>query len=126
MGGKKKLRQYCWLHCMTLNKKNIYSAILQFLYAPTVKEMILQIFILNAVADACLLRFLDVVLEQSQKRQAGVMQFLEWWDLYSEKISVIVPEAENAIRIMTIHKSKGLQFPAVIVPYAHWSTASKP
>jgi ATP-dependent exoDNAse (exonuclease V) beta subunit len=33
-----------------------------------------------------------------------------------------VPEQENAIRAMTIHKAKGLQSPVVIIPYANWDT----
>lgn len=33
-------------------------------------------------------------------------------------LALTMPESGDAINIMTIHKSKGLQFPIVIVPYA--------
>lgn len=31
----------------------------------------------------------------------------------------MVPEADDAVKIMTIHKSKGLEFPVVIYPFAN-------
>ena len=36
--------------------------------------------------------------------------------------SVQVPEAVDAMRIMTIHKAKGLQFKVVILPFCTWNT----
>ena len=30
-------------------------------------------------------------------------------------------EDQDAIRVLTIHKAKGLEFPVVILPYCHWS-----
>lgn len=44
--------------------------------------------------------------------------FLTWWELKKEVLSLSASEADNGIRIMTIHKSKGLEFPVVIYPYA--------
>ena len=48
--------------------------------------------------------------------------FLEWWDENCEKDgnSVLLPDSENAIRIMTVHKAKGLQFPVVLIPFFNW------
>jgi ATP-dependent helicase/nuclease subunit A len=36
-------------------------------------------------------------------------------------VALTVSEDQDAIRVMTIHKAKGLQFQAVIIPYCHWS-----
>lgn len=42
--------------------------------------------------------------------------FLENYSFQGKKSAVQLPESENAIRIMSIHKSKGLEFPVVILP----------
>lgn len=57
----------------------------------------------------------------SSKGSVDVNRFLEWWDSKVGNLSLTVPESSNAISILTIHKSKGLQFPVVIIPYANWS-----
>jgi ATP-dependent exoDNAse (exonuclease V) beta subunit len=62
--------------------------------------------------------FLDIVLERDIKNQAGTSDFLYYWDNNSEKLSIPSPEGNDAVRIMTIHKSKGLEFPVVIFPFA--------
>ncbi|HKX87165.1 MAG TPA: UvrD-helicase domain-containing protein [Flavobacterium sp.] len=62
--------------------------------------------------------FLDVVLERDVKYQMSIGDFLEYWEKSGSKLSVPSAEGSNAIRIMTIHKSKGLEFPVVIFPFA--------
>lgn len=61
--------------------------------------------------------FLDIVLERDVKYQMGISDFLEYWDKNGHKLSIPSAEGSNAIRIMTIHKSKGLEFPVVIFPF---------
>ncbi len=65
--------------------------------------------------------FQELIMEQQRKEAMGVADFLEYWEQNGDKKSVAVSEASNAIRIMTIHKSKGLEFNAVIVPFCDWS-----
>jgi ATP-dependent exoDNAse (exonuclease V) beta subunit len=62
--------------------------------------------------------FLDIVLERDIRNQAGIGDFLNYWDKNASKFSIPSPEGNNAVRIMTIHKSKGLEFPVVIMPFA--------
>jgi ATP-dependent exoDNAse (exonuclease V) beta subunit len=45
------------------------------------------------------------------------VDFLEWWDEHKDSFSIIMPEGMNAVRIMSMHKAKGLQFPVVILPF---------
>ncbi|MEX0967436.1 MAG: UvrD-helicase domain-containing protein [Bacteroidia bacterium] len=82
-------------------------------------EELVRLFELNKKADAYLQRFLDVVLNYTQENIPGIGDFLEWWE--DGKYSVILPEGLDAIRVLTIHRSKGLQFPVVILPFATWS-----
>src|SRR5258706_2296303 len=86
-------------------------------------EELLRIFFLNQKADVFIQRFQDCVLEHSRQRNSSVLSFLEWWDENKNKDgnSVLLPESENAIRIMTIHKAKGLQFPVVFIPFFNWN-----
>lgn len=62
--------------------------------------------------------FLDVVLEKDVKNQFSIPDFLEYWDKNGHKQSVPTSDGADAIKIMTIHKSKGLEFPVVIFPFA--------
>lgn len=56
----------------------------------------------------------------TSKGGGDVNRFLTWWQEKNEKLSLTVPETTNALSITTIHKSKGLEFPVVIIPYANW------
>ncbi|MDI1256896.1 MAG: UvrD-helicase domain-containing protein [Flavobacterium sp.] len=70
--------------------------------------------------------FLDIVLERDIRSQAGISDFLDYWDKNAEKFSIPSPEGNDAVRIMTIHKSKGLEFPVVIMPFAEEDYNRKP
>jgi ATP-dependent exoDNAse (exonuclease V) beta subunit len=62
--------------------------------------------------------FLEFVNTLSAKKGMHLSDLLESWDEKKSKLSVVVPEGIDAVRIMTIHKSKGLEFPVVILPMA--------
>lgn len=47
-------------------------------------------------------------------------EFFDWWDTLIEKPSVSGSDTSDAIQLMTIHKSKGLQFKVVFVPDIDW------
>ncbi len=82
-------------------------------------EYIVNCFNLADYAPAYLQFFLDVIFSYSQKNSDGIMGFLSYWNQKKDKLSIVAPRGESAIQIMTIHKSKGLEFPCVIYPYAN-------
>ncbi|RKF04084.1 ATP-dependent exoDNAse (exonuclease V) beta subunit [Tenacibaculum lutimaris] len=79
-------------------------------------EEIIRGFQLVTSSDAYVQFFLDVVLEQ-QRKGTSVQEFLDFWSEKKDKLSIVAPESGNAVQVMTIHKSKGLEFPVVVFPY---------
>ena len=70
---------------------------------------------------AFLLAFQDAVMQFSSMRNGGsVREFLKYWDEKKESLTVASPTTSDAVNIMTIHKSKGLEFDCVVLPYANW------
>lgn len=84
-----------------------------------------SLFSLNLSNDPFVQFFLDEVLAYTQKFTANIQLFLEWWEKEKKDKSIVYPETLDAVRVMTIHKSKGLEFPVVILPDADYSTISK-
>ena len=69
---------------------------------------------------------LDKISEFSQKGNADTERFLDWWDDEGCEKTIQTPDNQNAIRILTVHKSKGLGFKAVIVPFCGWTIDHNP
>lgn len=60
--------------------------------------------------------FMDAVLDYCDSYTADAPSFLKWWGSNKKKVTVASPKENDAVTVMTIHKSKGLEFPVVIVP----------
>ena len=65
--------------------------------------------------------FLDEVLAFMQKYGSDLPAFLRWWEETGVKRFVAAPDTRNAVRVMTIHKAKGLDFPVVVLPFLNES-----
>ncbi|HLW61960.1 MAG TPA: UvrD-helicase domain-containing protein [Flavobacterium sp.] len=91
-----------------LRKNNLYVAV----------ELLVQGFIPAKKTEAYVQYFLDLVLERTVKNQSTIADFLNYWEENYHRLSIPSPENEDAVRLMTIHKSKGLEFPVVIYPFA--------
>ncbi len=63
--------------------------------------------------------FFDFVYDYQLKRQSYINDFLKLWEDKKNELSIVVPDKLNAVKVITIHKSKGLQFPVVIFPFAN-------
>ncbi|MGB3591126.1 MAG: UvrD-helicase domain-containing protein [Nonlabens sp.] len=68
-------------------------------------------------ADKRLHAFMELVHDYSVKQGASITGLLDLWEQKSEQLSLSSNPSSSAVTLMTIHKSKGLEFPIVIVPY---------
>lgn len=59
----------------------------------------------------------DMVLEYTESHPADLSSFIDWWRTKGVARSISSPEGTDAVQIMTIHKSKGLEFKCVIIPF---------
>ena len=78
---------------------------------------LLRIYHFDTIHDAFLNYFMEEVFKWQSGPSEGMAEFLNYWDKKQDKLSVMSASG-NAVKIMTIHKSKGLEFPAVIYPEA--------
>ena len=98
-------------------KYNCNFDIISFHHSPFYEkiEQIIRSFSLQDSTDAYVQFFLDEVLAK-QIKEASIQDFLDFWEQKKESLSIVTSENPNAVKIMTIHKSKGLEFPIVIFP----------
>lgn len=68
-----------------------------------------------------LLAFRDQVAVFAAAGDQGIGAFLEWWDDEGSGKALPSSESQDAVQVMTVHKSKGLEFKAVIVPFLSWN-----
>ena len=103
-----------------LEDYNLFFNVAEFIALPFYEgiELIIYSFNLAPSSNAYIQFFLDFVLEFTEKTNASIKSFLEHYELKKDKLSIISPDGNNAVQIMTIHKAKGLEFPVVIFPFA--------
>ncbi len=74
----------------------------------------------NSENHTYLTGFLNLVADYENKERSDINDFLEWWDDKGKDVSLSANEEQNSINIYTIHKSKGLEFKAVLIPFCDW------
>ncbi len=79
---------------------------------------IIRVFGFNMVGDSFLNYLLEAVYKWQSVNEASIKDFLEYWDNKKDSLAVVCGKAE-AVNIMTIHKSKGLEFSVVICPFVN-------
>jgi len=95
--------------------ESIYDLMLQFIKKMNWEEE----------ADPYVHHLLDFIYEFQLTNEADIRFFLDYYSLKKEKLALVLPETDRAINIMSIHKSKGLEFPVVILPFLNFDTSIK-
>lgn len=86
-----------------------------------VHEIILQFDIMRFTSqEVFVLAFLDEISAFQERNQGGLEEFLRYWETNGEKLVVKDAQNKESIRILTIHKSKGLEFNVVLLPFLNW------
>jgi len=85
-----------------------------------ITEKLIQYFNLDTQKDDLpyLQAFQDMLLNYGS--QGDVKDFLDWWEINQDNFKLKIPESADAIRMITIHKSKGLQYRVVLIPFLDW------
>lgn len=91
---------------MNSSFQNIYTLLVDFL----------GIMKWDPIENSYLQQLLDIAYQFDLKNGPDLLEFLQYYDQKAESFSVVLTENEHAIQIMTAHKSKGLEFPVVIIP----------
>ena len=68
------------------------------------------------VDDPFIVALIDNIFEFRDNYDDSIKSYLNYWGKKSENIMLTMPDNQNSISISTIHKSKGLEYPAVIIP----------
>ena len=103
---------------------------LQYLSLYEIGEELIRTFGFQHIATdrVYLNALLDKLVSFGIKNGNNTLDFREYWKQKGERLTVSMSGeggASKAVRIMTIHKSKGLEFPVVILPFADWGLKSK-
>lgn len=64
--------------------------------------------------------FRDLVSDYISRNGSNLKEFLDWWNEVKEKQALTTSATADAVNIITLHKSKGLAFKAVIIPEMNW------
>ncbi|MFL2628626.1 MAG: PD-(D/E)XK nuclease family protein, partial [Candidatus Marisimplicoccus sp.] len=68
------------------------------------------------IEDPFIVALIDNIFEFLDNNDDSIKSYLNYWEKKSENIMLSMPDNQNSISISTIHKSKGLEYPAVIIP----------
>lgn len=92
-------------------------------------EDIINAFDLNTIfpnQEIFVARFYNEVKQLIFEKGSNLETILDWWESKGENTNIELSEASSSgIKVMTVHKSKGLQFQNVIIPFAQWAVPNK-
>lgn len=87
-------------------------------------EKLIEIYGFTSIENIHLpyiLTFKDIVGNFTANGERGITQFLEFWEQDGSKAVLPSNGKVNAIEVTTIHKSKGLAYDVVMIPFCSWN-----
>lgn len=90
---------------------------------PSLVERIIRRYISPSVASEqsmYIAAFVDLITDFCSQGASDLHSFLRWWNETGHRSKVASPLDDNALRVMSIHKSKGLEFKCVHMPMTNW------
>ncbi|WP_026952073.1 UvrD-helicase domain-containing protein [Algoriphagus mannitolivorans] len=102
--------------------RKIEPLLLQLPLMEALEELIRSLDLMEiGLEKAYISGFKEAVYDFTANNRSDLAGFLEWWEENQSKRTVKIPEGHDAMQIMTIHKSKGLQFKVVLMPFLKWT-----
>lgn len=98
---------------MQTTYQNIYSLLTVFF----------RVLKINTLENAYLYQLLDIAYRFDNTFGPELLEFLDYYERYASGTNVVLTETNNSIQIMTAHKSKGLEFPVVLIPSVEFMSA---
>ncbi|EDM36472.1 UvrD/REP helicase domain protein [Pedobacter sp. BAL39] len=67
----------------------------------------------------------DLAGNFARQGEKGITSFLSYWEEEGRRKTLPSSESTDAVQVITIHKSKGLAFKVVMVPFCNWDINGK-
>lgn len=84
----------------------------------------IRVFDVDELQNAYVHQLLDIAAQFDLHSGPDLTGFITFYDKSGSKTNVQLPENKNSIKLMTAHKSKGLEFPVVIIPSVKFDSQS--
>lgn len=79
-----------------------------------------RLFSVDELNNPYLHHLMEMLQDFDINEGPDIRAFLDFWNSGGSTQTVQIPENDEAIKIMTVHKSKGLEFPIVMLPNLGW------
>ncbi|MBR1631763.1 MAG: UvrD-helicase domain-containing protein [Paludibacteraceae bacterium] len=103
----------------------VQTQLAQIAHAPLYEmaEQLVELFQLGRWNNqgAYVQSMLDSVYRYANNHRPDLRAFLQWWDDHGCRQTIPMPDMPDVPQVITIHKSKGLEYDYVIIPFCDWN-----